>query len=78
MNGKRALAWRNLMTAAIDVALERRLIDLEPGPVEAGVFPFVFDGLEAIAAISDAGRGEVAVRVAVLPTECGVELRADA
>ena len=31
MNGKRALAWRNLMVAAINVALERGLIDLDPG-----------------------------------------------
>ena len=54
--------------------IERGLIDLDPGAVEAGVFPFKLDGLPAIAAISDSGYGEVAVRVAVMPTECGVEL----
>jgi hypothetical protein len=75
MNGKRALAWRNLMGAAIDVALERGLLDLDPGAeVEASVFHFKLDGFPTLAAISDSGYGEVAVRVAVLPTERGAEL----
>jgi hypothetical protein len=75
MNGKRVLAWRNLMGAAIDVALERGLLDLDPGAeVEACVFHFKLDGFPTLAAISDSGYGEVTVRVAVLPTERGAEL----
>jgi hypothetical protein len=74
MNGKRALAWRNLMVAAINVALDRGLIGLEPGPVEAGVYEFTFGGLPALAAVSDSGYGEVAVRACLQPTERGAEL----
>ena len=75
MNGKRALAWRNLMRAAIDTALERGLLDLDPAAaVEPAVFQFKLDGFPTVAAISDSGYGEVAVRVAVLPTERGAEL----
>jgi len=75
MNGKRALAWRNLMVAAIDVAIERGLLDLDPGAdVEATVFAFKLDGFPALAGISDSGYGEVAVRVAVILTERGAEL----
>jgi hypothetical protein len=75
MNGKRAKAWRNLMSAAIDVALERGLLSLDPGAeVAPCVFRFKLDGFPTVAAISDSGLGEVAVRVAVLPTERGAEL----
>ena len=77
MNGKRAQAWRNLMVAAIDVALERGLLDLDPGAeVEACVYTFKLDGFPTLAAISDSGYGEVAVRVAcyrpsAAPSWCG-------
>ena len=70
MNGKRALAWRNLMSAAIDVALERGLIDRDPDvEVAQCVFDFRLEGLPTIVGISDSGYGEVAVRVAVIPTD---------
>ena len=75
MSGMRAKAWRNLMSAAIDVALERGLLTLDPAAeVEPAVFAFKLDGFPTVAAISDSGYGEVAVRVAVLPTERGAEL----
>src|SRR5688500_7252756 len=74
MNGERALAWRNLMVAAINTALERGLIDLKPGPVEAGVYEFTLGGLPALAAISDSGYGEVAIRACLKPSERGAEL----
>ena len=62
------------MVAAINVALERSLIGLEPGAVEAGVYEFTFGGLPAVAAVSDSGYGEVAVRACLQPTERGAEL----
>jgi len=75
MNGKRALAWRNLMESAIRVALDRGLLTLDPSvEVESQVFAFKLDGFPAVAGISDSGLGEVAVRVAVIPTERGHEL----
>src|SRR5688500_11695025 len=75
MNGKRALAWRNLMVAAINVAMDRGLIDLDPGvDVAPCVYSVRLDGMPALAGISDSGYGEVAVRACVQPTERGAEL----
>jgi hypothetical protein len=74
----RAMAWRNLMVAAINAALERRLFSLAPGEPwswpedEHGerllVFRFSLDGMPAIASVRDAGWDEVSVHAAILPT----------
>ena len=71
----RAKAWKNVMSAAVNVAIERGLIDLDPGvDVDQCVFGFKLEGFPAVAGISDSGYGEVAVRVAVIPTERGSDL----
>ena len=54
MNGKRALAWRNLMAAAIDIAIERGLSTWIPAPKLRRVFAFKLDGFPALAGIRTA------------------------
>jgi len=79
--GKRASAWRNMMVAAINAGLEQRLLGLGPddnfwlsmgqsdtsrGPVRR--FEFTFGpGIPALAAVNDAGFGELGIHVALNP-----------
>lgn len=73
LNGpKRAKAWRNVMVAAINAGLDQGVFGLAEEDNnwsgDNGIFRFEFDGLPAIAAVRDAGFGELAVNVAVNPT----------
>lgn len=68
----RKAAWRNLMVAAINAGLDQGLFGLDPedNRFEDNVtFRFSFDGLPAIAHIRDISFGELAVHVAVNPTD---------
>lgn len=76
----RARAWRNVMIAAINAGLERKLFSLRPGdnrwhaaPDERGVvFDFTFgDGVPALAYVGDGGFDELSVHVALWPTPQG-------
>lgn len=77
-------AWRNMMVAAINAALEQKLISLKPGdnrwpgaglkePAKRDtgyVFRFSFPGgVAAVGYVGDAGWDEVSVHVALWPTE---------
>jgi hypothetical protein len=79
-------AWRNMMVAAINAALEQRLISLKPGDnrwprarekdsrglTESHVFPFVFgNDVPAFAYLGDAGWDELSIHVALWPTREG-------
>lgn len=81
--GKRAKAWRNMMVAAINSGLEQHLFGLGPeenfwlakdssdtgrGPVRR--FEFTFGpGIPALAAVNDAGFGELGIHVALNPRD---------
>jgi hypothetical protein len=79
-------AWRNMMVAAINAALEQRLISLKPGDnrwprarekdsrglTESHVFRFVFGkDVPAFAYLGDAGWDELSIHVALWPTKEG-------
>lgn len=71
-------AWRNMIIAAINAAMEQGLFGLEPGDNrwpghDTGsqapcIFRFDFFGEPAIAAVSDIGHGELSLHVALRPT----------
>lgn len=78
--GVRWNAWRNLMVAAINAALEQRLFGLSPGEDwwpgadpknnggERGLYRFTFDGdLPATAAVSAISGDELAIHVLLDP-----------
>ncbi|MHB8286061.1 MAG: hypothetical protein ACYDD1_15485 [Caulobacteraceae bacterium] len=68
----RKAAWRNMMVAAINAGLEQGLFGLAPDDnrfEDNATFRFQFDGLPAIAHIRDISFGELAVHVAVNPTD---------
>jgi hypothetical protein len=79
----RERAWRNLLVAAINAALERKLLTLDPprnlwpgagvspDRSEAHIFAFDIGGVPALAWLDDAGWDEVAVHACCLPTADG-------
>jgi hypothetical protein len=79
-------AWRNMMVAAINAALDQKLISLKPGdnrwpganlkdPAKhktGCVFRFTFPGgVAALGYLGDAGWDEISVHAALWPTERG-------
>jgi hypothetical protein len=68
----RKAAWRNMMVAAINAGLDQGLFGLDPKDnrfEDDATFRFEFDSLPAIAHIRDISFGELAVHVAVNPTD---------
>lgn len=69
----RARAWRNLMVAATNAAVEQGLILLEDpskgsSPGSTQVFRFAFPGgLDAVGSVADIGWGEVSIHAALNP-----------
>jgi hypothetical protein len=68
-------ARQNLLVAALNTALARRLITLECEPVEEAIFEFALDGHPVIAYIKDAGYDEVTVHVTCRPTDLGLKFK---
>jgi len=75
-------AWRNMMVAAINTGIERRLFTIRagdnrwpgsdtPNRGEIHVFEFDIEGIPAIASVSDAGWDELAIHIALWPTPEG-------
>jgi hypothetical protein len=75
----RARAWRNLMVAAINAALEQGLFALDPadkrwprrnadGECEPCLFSFTVGDVEGMALIKDDGWDEIGVHAALRPT----------
>jgi hypothetical protein len=79
-------AWRNIMVAAINAALEQKLLSLKPGDnrwpgasrkdtrglTEGYVFRFIFgNSIPAVGYIGDAGFDEISIHAALWPTEEG-------
>jgi hypothetical protein len=69
----RAIARQNLLVAAVNVALTRRLIALECELATQASFEFTLDGHPVIAHVNDAGFDEVSVHAICRPTEQGRE-----
>ncbi|MCH8863535.1 MAG: hypothetical protein IID51_13665 [Proteobacteria bacterium] len=69
----RVTAWRNLMIAGINAGLKQGVfglgVDQNYWEGDGPVYRFVFADLPAIASVSDAGHGELLVKVAVEPTK---------
>lgn len=74
----RRRAWRNMLVAGINTAIERRLFTIRPGdnrwPGREGdqygtkyphVFAFDFDGFPALGSVNDAGYDELSIHVAL-------------
>lgn len=88
----RSRAWRNLMVAAINTAIERRLIGLRegedywPGKKKdrreerwdtcGVVFDFELGGMPAAAYLDDAGWGEISIHCALYPKDGHAFIRA--
>ena len=70
MLSQRMKARQNLLVAAVNVALERRLITWKREPIDDAVFDFHLAGLPVHAHIKDTC-GEVFVTVMVCPTTAG-------
>lgn len=79
--GTRLRAWRNMLVAGVNAAIDRRLISVRPGDnrwqnleIDARekpkphVFPFEIDGIPALCSIHDAGYDELSIHVAFWPT----------
>lgn len=78
---QRNIAWQNMMVAAINEALARKLLTLEPGDhwskkpgpdadQPGAVYRFKFAGsIDAIAYLNDGGYDELKFHVALWPTE---------
>lgn len=68
---KNLRAWRNLMVAGVNAGLEQGLFGLGPDDNcwsgDRVTFHFEFDGLPALASVSNAGYGELAINVAINP-----------
>jgi len=69
----RAKSRQNLLVAALNVAIERKLIALECELVTKATYEFALAGLPIIAYVNDAGFDEVAVNVICCPTPRGRE-----
>ena len=67
----RAKARQNLQVATVNVALERRLITLDPAPFKTSNFEFELAGLPILARVRDAGFDEVSVHAMVAPSKLG-------
>jgi hypothetical protein len=71
MKSQRSRARQNLLVAAVNTPLERRLITLEREPVTQAAFEFLIAGEPVIASVRDAGFDEVSIKVMVRPTALG-------
>jgi hypothetical protein len=67
----RAMAGQNLLVAAVNTALTRRLIALECELATQASFEFTLDGHPVTAYVNDAGFDEVSVHVTCRPTKLG-------
>ncbi len=69
----RVAAWRNMMVAAINAGLDQGVFGLDSDDNrwtgEHGIYRFDFGGMPAIASARDIGFGELAIHVAVRPTD---------
>ena len=69
----RVAAWRNMMVAAINAGLDQGMfglsVDDNRWTSDHGIYRFEFAGMPAIANVSDIGFGELAIHVAVRPTD---------
>lgn len=70
----RARARQNLLVAAINTALERKLITLECEPVTSAVFEFNLGPYPVIASVADIGFDEVSIHAIAQPTLQGRRL----
>jgi hypothetical protein len=74
----RAKAWRNMMVAAINVGIARRLFTAKPGDnrwpgakngdLSSAVYTFNIAGIPAIGYVADAGFDELTIHCALWPT----------
>jgi hypothetical protein len=64
-------ARQNLLTAALNVAIQRGLLTLDDTPFENVTFEFEIAGLPVLACIGDSGCTELSVHTIVCPTELG-------
>lgn len=71
MKSARQQARQNLLVATVNAALKQKLITLQCEPVTSAVFEFTLAGYPVIAAVSDAGFDEVAIKAIVGPTAMG-------
>jgi hypothetical protein len=71
MKSQRERARQNLLVAAVNRALERRLITLECEPVTPAAFEFEIVGEPVIASVRDVGFDEISIKVMVRPTAQG-------
>ncbi len=69
----RAIAGQNLIVAAVNEALTRRLITLECELATQATFEFTLAGHPVIAYVNDAGFDEVSVHATCCPTKLGRE-----
>lgn len=80
----RLRAWRNMLIAGINAAIDRRLFTIRPGdnrwpghePDKFGrrephVFEFEIAGIPALCSVNDAGYDELAIHVSLWPTPDG-------
>ncbi len=79
--GKRLLAWRNAMVAAINAGIEQRLFNVRPGDnrwpgAKDGshfVYEFTVNGIPGIASVDDASWDELSIHVALWPSSTARE-----
>ncbi|TAJ82888.1 hypothetical protein [Reyranella sp.] len=69
---RKKAAWRNMMVGAINAGLDQGIFGLTEDDNrwtgDHGIYRFDFEGVAAIACVQDAGYGELAVHVAISPT----------
>lgn len=82
----RKRAWRNAMVSAINAGIDQRLFSIRPGDcrwdgwsedrsiTRGAAFPFSIGDIPALGYVSDAGFDELAIHVALWPTEDGKRL----
>lgn len=75
---KKRTAWRNMMVAGLNAGLDQGLfglaVDANYWEGNSVIYRFEFDGMPAIAHLNDAGFGELALHVALLPTDRAHEM----
>lgn len=70
-NSNRAKAAKNLLVAAVNAAIEQRLITLECKSFDTADFKFSLAGHPVFARVHDAGFDEVSICATIRPTEMG-------
>jgi hypothetical protein len=69
----RAIARTNLLVAAVNAALEQKLITPQYTPVTEARFEFTLGGYPVVAHVSDGGFNDVMVRTICRPTKWGFD-----